>query len=113
MNYQNILKRQTSIILISVIFMVLIIIGVSYSLFMQVDESKDIQVLESGTLVLSSTKGTTITSSTVPQSDYDGMNTEGYTFSIKNTGTLDCYYTLYISNVASNPLELPIFKNIY
>ena len=105
MNYQNILKRQTSIILISVIFMVLIIIGVSYSLFMQVDESKDIQVLESGTLVLSSTKGTTITSSTVPQSDYDGMNTEGYTFSIKNTGTLDCYYTLYISNVASNPLD--------
>ena len=105
MNYQNILKRQTSIILISVIFMVLIIIGVSYSLFMQVDESKDIQVLESGTLVLSSTKGTTITTSTVPQSDYDGMNTEGYTFSIKNTGTLDCYYTLYISNVASNPLD--------
>ena len=105
MNYQNILKRQTSIILISVIFMVLIIIGVSYSLFMQVDESKDIQVLESGTLVLSSTKGTTITTSTVPQSDYDGMNTKGYTFSIKNTGTLDCYYTLYISNVASNPLD--------
>ena len=105
MNYQSILKRQTSIILISVIFMVLIIIGVSYSLFMQVDESKDIQVLESGTLVLSSTKGTTITTSTVPQSDYDGMNTEGYTFSIKNTGTLDCYYTLYISNVASNPLD--------
>ena len=105
MNYQNILKRQTSIILISVIFMVLIIIGASYSLFMQVDESKDIQVLESGTLVLSSTKGTTITTSTVPQSDYDGMNTEGYTFSIKNTGTLDCYYTLYISNVASNPLD--------
>ena len=105
MNYQNILKRQTSIILISVIFMVLIIIGVSYSLFMQVDESKDIQVLESGTLVLSSTKGTTITTSTVPQSDYDGMNIEGYTFSIKNTGTLDCYYTLYISNVASNPLD--------
>ena len=105
MNYQSILKRQTSIILISVIFMVLIIIGVSYSLFMQVDESKDIQVLESGTLVLSSTKGTTITTSTVPQSDYDGMNTEGYTFSIKNTGTLDCYYTLYMSNVASNPLD--------
>ena len=105
MNYQSILKRQTSIILISVIFMVLIIIGVSYSLFMQVDESKDIQVLESGTLVLSSTKGTTITTSTVPQSDYDGMNTQGYTFSIKNTGTLDCYYTLYISNVASNPLD--------
>ena len=106
MNYQSILKRQTSIILISVIFMVLIIIGVSYSLFMQVDESKDIQVLESGTLVLFSTKGTTITTSTVPQSDYDGMNTEGYTFSIKNTGTLDCYYTLYISNVAStNPVD--------
>ena len=105
MNYQNILKKQTSIILISVIFMVLIIIGVSYSLFMQVDESKDIQVLESGTLVLSTTKGNTITTSTVPQSDYDGMNTEGYTFSIKNTGTLDCFYTLYISNIASNPLD--------
>ncbi len=110
MNYQNILKKQTSIILISVIFMVLIIIGTSYSLFMQVDESTDIQVLKSGTLVLSATKGNTITTSTVPQSDYDGMNTEGYTFSIKNNGTLDCYYTLYISNVASNPLDYQYLK---
>ena len=106
MNYQNILKKQTTIILVSVIAMVLIIIGTSYSLFMQVNESKDIQVLESGTLILSSTKGNTITTATIPQSDYDGMNTEGYTFSIKNTGTLDCYYTLYISNVAStNPVD--------
>ena len=106
MNYQSILKKQTSIILISVIFMILIIIGVSYSLFMQINESKDIQVLESGTLVLSSTKGNVITTSNVPQNDFLGLSGDSYTFSVKNNGTLGYLYNLYISNVASsNPLE--------
>ena len=108
MKYQNILKRQTSIILISVILMVLIIIGTSYSLFIQTDEV--VQVAESGTLILTSTEGNIISASTVPQSDAEGMNTEGYTFSIENTGTLDCQYTLYISNVASNPLDYQYIK---
>ena len=111
MNYQSILKRQTSIILISVIFMVLIIIGVSYSLFMQVDESNDVQVVESGTLVLSSNKGNTITTNNVPLSDIEGLGSEGYTFSVKNNGTLGYLYNLYINNKASsNPLEYEYIK---
>ena len=111
MNYQSILKRQTSIILISVIVMVLIIIGVSYSLFMQVDESNDVQVVESGTLVLSSNKGNTITTNNVPLSDIEGLGSEGYTFSVKNNGTLGYLYNLYINNKASsNPLEYEYIK---
>ncbi len=111
MNYQSILKRQTSIILISVIVMVLIIIGVSYSLFMQVDESNDVQVVESGTLVLSSNKGNTITTNNVPLSDMEGLGSEGYTFSVKNNGTLGYLYNLYINNKASsNPLEYEYIK---
>ena len=111
MNYQSILKRQTSIILISVIVMVLIIIGVSYSLFMQVDESNDVQVVESGTLVLSANKGNTITTNNVPLSDIEGLGSEGYTFSVKNNGTLGYLYNLYINNKASsNPLEYEYIK---
>ena len=111
MNYQSILKRQTSIILISVIVMVLIIIGVSYSLFMQVDESNDVQVVESGTLVLSSNKGNTITTNNIPISDIEGLGSEGYTFSVKNNGTLGYLYNLYINNKASsNPLEYEYIK---
>ena len=111
MNYQGILKRQTSIILISVIVMVLIIIGVSYSLFMQEDESNDVQVVESGTLVLSSNKGNTITTNNVPLSDIEGLGSEGYTFSVKNNGTLGYLYNLYINNKASsNPLEYEYIK---
>ncbi len=111
MNYQSILKRQTSIILISVIVMVLIIIGVSYSLFMQVDESNDVQVVESGTLVLSANKGNTIATNNVPLSDIEGLGSEGYTFSVKNNGTLGYLYNLYINNKASsNPLEYEYIK---
>ena len=111
MNYQNILKKQTSIILVSVIVMVLIIIGVSYSLFMQVDESNQVQVVESGTLVLSSTKGNTITTNNLPLSDAEGLGNEGYTFSVQNKGTLGYLYNLYVNNKASsNPLEYEYIK---
>ena len=111
MNYQNILKKQTSIILVSVIVMVLIILGVSYSLFMQVDESNQVQVVESGTLVLSSTKGNTITTNNLPLSDAEGLGNEGYTFSVQNKGTLGYLYNLYVNNKASsNPLEYEYIK---
>ena len=111
MNYQNILKKQTSIILVSVIVMILIILGVSYSLFMQVDESNQVQVVESGTLVLSSTKGNTITTNNLPLSDAEGLGNEGYTFSVQNKGTLGYLYNLYVNNKASsNPLEYEYIK---
>ena len=40
MNYTNVIKKQTKIIALSVFIMVIGILGVSYALFMKVDQSE-------------------------------------------------------------------------
>lgn len=103
MKYENIIKKQTTIIVVSVIIMVIIIIGTSYSLFMQVNESTNVQVVESGNLTIEYTGGTTITTATLPQWDLEGKNTAGYSFSVKNNGTLPMTYSISLYN---NPTQV-------
>ena len=98
MRYENIIKKQTTIIAVSVIVMVIIIISSSYALFMQVDESKSVQTISSGTLLAQFSSGTTITAAFVPVSDTDGLATTGYSFIVTNTGTLDMNYEITIYN---------------
>jgi hypothetical protein len=90
--YEKILKRETIIISVSVIAMVLILVGSSYALFMQVNTSSNMQIVNSGTLSVTYQAGTIMTSTLVPQDDFDGLATAGYSFSVTDTGTLDCAY---------------------
>lgn len=106
MTYDNIVKRQATIILVSVIVMVVIILGTSYALFMKVDESTNTQVVESGSLSIQFlSKSQTITTQSTPLEDDEGLNTEGYSFSVTNNGTLDYKYNIYVTNVADTPVS--------
>src|SRR5574344_1332937 len=98
MNYNKIIKKQSSIIAISVIGMCIILISTSYALFMKVDTSTNNQVVESGTLVAEYTTGTTLTTAELPQSDTDGLATTGYTFSVTNKGSLPMSYEITVYN---------------
>ena len=102
MKYEKVIKRETMIISLSVIVMVLIIIGSSYALFMQVNNSSNMQVVNSGTLSVAYQAGTTMTTALVPQSDATGLASSGYSFSVTNNGTLNCLYDIEIYNDPDN-----------
>ena len=60
-NYTQVIKKQTQIIALSVFVMVIGILGVSYALFMKVDQSEE-QTVQSGSLImqLSAYDGSTV-----------------------------------------------------
>ena len=94
------IKKQSTIIAVSVFVMVLGIIGTSYALFMKVDQSEQ-QTVESGSLImqLSPYDGSTVISANnVPIDDNEGLLTKGYSFSVTNNGTLPITYYIELYN---------------
>lgn len=119
MTYDNIVKRQASIIFISVILMVILIIGGSYAMFLKVDSSKETQVIKSGNLSIVYTTDTeNLTSLSEPLDSGDGMDLKGYTFSVNNkansdlTRNLKYSYSIYLINKSTNavPAEYILFS---
>ncbi len=93
-NYTQVIKKQTQIIALSVFVMVIGILGVSYALFMKVDQSEE-QTVQSGSLImqLSAYDGSTvITDNNTPIEDNEGLLSKGYSFSVTNNGTLPITY---------------------
>ena len=93
-NYTQVIKKQTQIIALSVFVMVIAILGVSYALFMKVDQSEE-QTIQSGSLImqLSAYNGSTvITNNNTPIEDSEGLLSKGYSFSVTNNGTLPITY---------------------
>ena len=93
-NYTQVIKKQTQIIALSVFVMVIGILGVSYALFMKVDQSEE-QTIQSGSLImqLSAYNGSTvITDNNTPIEDSEGLLSKGYSFSVTNNGTLPITY---------------------
>ena len=93
-NYTQVIKKQTQIIALSVFVMVIGILGVSYALFMKVDQSEE-QTVQSGSLImqLSAYNGSTvITDNNTPIDDNEGLLSKGYSFSVTNNGTLPITY---------------------
>ena len=109
MNYKEIIKKQSFIITASVIVMAIILLGTSYALFANRDNS-DTQVVSSGTLIVSYS-GTTIT--TVGGSDSTEIEPiaestvdtqDPYIIKVKNNGTLAMKYNIVIYTTSSNTL---------
>src|SRR5574344_344329 len=98
MNYKNIIKKQTSIIAISVIGLCIILISTSYALFFKVSTSTNTQVVQTGTLTTTYTNGSTMTTDMIPQLDSEGLATTGYAFTVKNTGSVAMNYEITIYN---------------
>lgn len=105
MNYKNIFKRETKVIVYVVICLTLVVIGTSYALFLQVNNNTNNQVVKAGSLTITYSGGNTVTvdenensNCLLPQSDSDGAGSNGCKFnlSITNTGTLPMEYNLLI-----------------
>ena len=116
MNYTNVIKKQTQVIALSVFIMVIGILGVSYALFMKVDQS-DEQTVESGSLImqLSAYAGSTVISSNdLPIDDSEGLLTKGYSFSVTNNGTLPITYYIALydnpDDTSTNKLSYDYIK---
>ncbi len=106
MNYTKIFKRETKVIAYVVICLTLVVMGVSYALFLQVNDNKANQVVTAGSLEITYDKGNVVTvpeddplnNCLMPQGDSEGMGSGGCTYelSIYNSGTLPMQYDLLI-----------------
>ncbi len=102
MNYKTIFKRQTKLIAMFIIALSIIVIGCSYSLFINVSENTQNQVVTAGDLSITYANGKTITNNDClnPVSDNDAKNRTNCTYNVKitNNGTLDASYQVIIYN---------------
>ena len=115
-NYTQVIKKQTQIIALSVFVMVIGILGVSYALFMKVDQSEE-QTIQSGSLImqLSAYDGSTvITDNNTPIDDNEGLLSKGYSFSVTNNGTLPITYYIALydnpDNTSTNKVNYDYIK---
>ena len=84
-----------------VAILLVIVLGISYALFMQVTDNTNNQVVTTGTLQVEySSNNGYISGETydqlLPMSNDAGLTQSGYEFSVKNTGSLPVTYNVYI-----------------
>lgn len=94
----NSLKSTVFLTCLSVIGVLLILVGNSYALFTSFSRSSNYNYISIGTLQMEYTERDINSSlnlnDALPISDDDGLNTKGYEFALKNTGTLAASYTI-------------------
>lgn len=94
----GIIRRDIFITFLSVVGVSLILLGNSYALFTSFNSSKDYNYVNIGTLRLEYSdininKSLNLTDS-LPMTDEEGLMTDGYVFSLTNTGTLPSKYVI-------------------
>lgn len=109
MNFKNIFRRESKIIVIAIACLSLVLIGGSYALFFQVKKNSNNQVVQAGDLTITyfNVNGTLDSSCLEPKTDDEGKATNGscvFVVRVKNDGTLPMYYDLLIYD--GNPEEL-------
>lgn len=100
MKVKDIIKKQTTIIALAVIVVVMATIGVSYAVFFDVKNS-DTQVITAGTLSLT-LNGVTALQNQTPMSEATANTSNKLTYTIKNGGNLPAKYGVYIYNDTGN-----------
>lgn len=101
MQYNGIIKRQTYIVVLAILGLVILLAGFSYALYTQSNSSKQNQVIVAGNLSVDfAESGSTITADMIPLSDSDALKKDDnlYTFTIKNNGTLNAKYSITLQN---------------
>jgi len=109
MDYKSIIKKQTFIITASIIVMAIILVGTSYALFTNKDNSNT-QVVSSGTLVINY-EGTLVTtvggsdSTEIEPIDEATVDTQNpFKIQVNNTGTLAMRYNVVLYTDTTNTL---------
>ena len=118
MYIDKMVKKDVIFLIISVIFILVLLIGVSYSYFFSIDKGKN-NIINIGNLEITfcidetcnknypnfgqvigtkNINGESVVESIYPYlNDTDALNKTPYIFNIKNTGTLDSYLTIKLN----------------
>ncbi len=94
-------KRQLMLTLLSIFGVTLLSIGSTFAMFTVSSKSAEYNVVKSGTLNISFDANSSSTiglDGALPISDNDGLNQEGNTFTITNTGSLTAEYTVSLQD---------------
>ena len=117
LSFKNIFKRETKLATYIIAVSTILVLGLSYALFLQVNSNSQNQVVKSGDLAFTYSKDGTvlpdndttlqITDPTcfapMTEADADSLiNTCSYQFSIQNTGTLKAFYQMFLKATESN-----------
>ena len=82
-------KVQFLVMAFCVLGLVAVLVGSSYAIFSDVSDQGDYNTVTAGTLQLSYEDTQSLSLSNLyPVSDVEGMTGEGYTFTVRNIGTL-------------------------
>ena len=117
LSFKNIFKRETKLATYIIVVTTILVLGLSYALFFQVNSNSGNQVVKSGDLAFTYSKNGTVlenndTSLAIdadkcfyPMSEGEADSLMGdcsYQFSIQNTGTLKAAYSMILKATASN-----------
>ena len=110
LSFKNIFQRETKLATYIIACCTILVLGISYAVFFQVNQNSNNQVVEAGDLTFTYQDGSQITNANdnfcfEPMSD-DEANLYGsdctYQFSVQNTGSLMGSYTLTLNATESN-----------
>ena len=94
-------KKNKIFLLGLLIVLIVLVIVLSYAIFSYAGLGQKDNIVTLGTLKLTLTEGGMINlSDTYPLTDRQGLELDGYSFTLENTGTADAEYTIYLDNVA-------------
>ena len=90
------LKKQTLVMIFSVLVVFLAMSGTSYAIFSSINQSEDYNGVKVGNLQITynDESGAVSLANAFPMSDEDGLKSQAYSFSIQNTGSLATSYSV-------------------
>lgn len=102
-------KSKKAMLIISVIIMLVLIIGITYAAFHFIGTGSKNNVITLGKLQLTLEEGNEITvMDAMPVSDEDGLKSEGFSFTLRNTGNVPIAYSIYLDDIALEETELKL-----
>ncbi|MBR1679165.1 MAG: hypothetical protein IJ704_00780 [Bacilli bacterium] len=117
LSFKNIFKRETKLATYIIAVTTILVLGLSYALFFQVNSNSQNQIVKSGDLAFTYSKdGTVVPDGNInlqitdptcfyPMTEADAdalISTCSYQFSIQNTGTLKAFYQMFLKATESN-----------
>ena len=110
LSFKNIFQRETKLATYIIVCCTILVLGISYAVFFQVNQNSNNQVVEAGDLTFTYQDGNQITSSSKsscfePMSDDEAglfSSNCAYQFSVQNTGSLMGSYTLTLTANSAN-----------
>ena len=99
-------KKEYAKIIVLAVFLLVITIGGSYALFQTTIKGNKQTEVVAGTLKVEyEDKNTISLNNASPLTDVEGLNQEPYTFTVRNIGTLNGKYTIYLEEREGNTLD--------